>query len=115
MEEDITLPEPRRLPERTWLNDTIVSATGTDIGFRNDGTRIRLDRVEPYLRLHFVSVYVRDQERSLRFFVDQLGFKVVADARFASGNRWVEVAPADGTAVLALVRPLEGFNEDSRA
>ena len=112
-EERILPQEPHRPPESNWLTDTIVSAAGTDIGFRNDGTKIRLDRVEPYLRLHFVSVYVRDQERSLRFFVDQLGFKVVADAKFASGNRWVEVAPADGTAVLALVRPLQGFNEES--
>jgi serine phosphatase RsbU (regulator of sigma subunit)/catechol 2,3-dioxygenase-like lactoylglutathione lyase family enzyme len=99
-------------PEIGWLNDKIVSFTGTDPGFRNDGTSIRMDRVEPYLRLHFVSVYVRDQERSMRFFVDQLGFKLVVDARFASGNRWIEVAPPDGTAVLALVRPLAGFNED---
>src|SRR5207248_2905002 len=32
--------------------------------------------------------------------------------RFASGSRWIEVSPPDGTAVLALVRPMKSFNED---
>lgn len=100
-------------PTQTWLNDKLISASGTDVGFRHDGTSLRLDGVEPYLRLHFVSVYVRDQERSMRFFVDKLGFKVVADAQFASGNRWIEVAPPDGTGVLALVRPMPGFQEEN--
>jgi serine phosphatase RsbU (regulator of sigma subunit)/predicted enzyme related to lactoylglutathione lyase len=114
MSEEVgTLSESaRQLPHGDWLTDKIVSATGTDIGFRHDGTSIRIDGAEPYLRLHFVSVYVRDQERSMRFFVDQLGFKVVVDAQFASGNRWIEVAPPDGTGVLALVRPMPGFHED---
>jgi serine phosphatase RsbU (regulator of sigma subunit)/uncharacterized glyoxalase superfamily protein PhnB len=57
-------------------------------------------------------VYVSDQERTLRFFVEKLGFNVVSDVRFASGNRWVEVSPPDGTAVLALVLPMEGFHEE---
>jgi catechol 2,3-dioxygenase-like lactoylglutathione lyase family enzyme len=30
----------------------------------------------PHLRLHCVNVFVRDQDRSLRFFVDQLGFNI---------------------------------------
>jgi serine phosphatase RsbU (regulator of sigma subunit)/uncharacterized glyoxalase superfamily protein PhnB len=71
-----------------------------------------LDGGEPYLRLHFVSIYVSDQERSLRFFVNQLGFSLVSDVRFASGNRWIEVGPPDGTAILALALPLPGLNED---
>ena len=69
---------------------------------------MRLDREDPYLSLHVVLVYVRDQERSLRFFVDQLGFRVVVDRRFESGERWVEVAPADGSANISLVAPKPG-------
>jgi len=69
---------------------------------------LRLDREDPYLSLHVVLVYVRDQERSLRFFVDQLGFRVVVDRRFESGERWVEVAPADGSANISLVAPKPG-------
>jgi serine phosphatase RsbU (regulator of sigma subunit)/predicted enzyme related to lactoylglutathione lyase len=112
--EEVSLPDSsQHLPRTDWLSDTIVSvAPGAEVAFRHDGTGIRLDRTEPYLRLHFVSVYVRDQERSLRFFVDRLGYRLVVDARFASGNRWVEVAPPDGTAILALVLPMPGFHED---
>ena len=31
---------------------------------------LRLDRQEPYISLHFIMIFVRDQERSLRFYVD---------------------------------------------
>ncbi len=66
---------------------------------------VRLNREDLYLHLHFVVVFVRDQERSLRFYLDQLGFRLVVDHSFASGDRWIEVAPPDGTANLALVAP----------
>lgn len=60
---------------------------------------------QPYLRLQSVNIYVRDQERSLSFYRDQLGFRVVVDIRLQSGERWVAVAPPDGTAMLSLVTP----------
>jgi serine phosphatase RsbU (regulator of sigma subunit) len=53
-------------------------------------------------------VYVRDQDRSLEFYRDRLGFTVVADYRFASGDRFVLVEPPDGTTGLALIRPRPG-------
>jgi len=59
----------------------------------------------PILRLHCVKVFVRDQEQSLRFYVDQLGFRLVADNVLQSGERWLAVAPPDGDTVLALVAP----------
>jgi serine phosphatase RsbU (regulator of sigma subunit)/catechol 2,3-dioxygenase-like lactoylglutathione lyase family enzyme len=58
-----------------------------------------------YLRLHSVDIFVRDQERSLRFYIDQLGFQLAFDARLHTGERWVAVAPPDGTAVLTLRQP----------
>jgi len=64
-----------------------------------------LGRHDPYLRLYFVTVFVRDQDRSLRFYLDQLGFTLVLDHRLDGGERWVAVAPPDGTAMLALVTP----------
>src|SRR5215510_11782168 len=70
-----------------------------------DQFTFRLDRKDPYLRLLHVTIFVRDQDRSLRFFVDQLGFTLLADARFEDGGRWVAIGPPDGTAVLALVTP----------
>ena len=60
---------------------------------------------DPLLRLHCVNVFVRDQEQSLEFYRDQLGFRVVFDTRVQSGERWVAVAPPDGDAVLSLVAP----------
>lgn len=62
-------------------------------------------RSDPYLGIHTINVFVRDQDRSLRFYLDQLGFKVAFDARLQSGRRWVAVSPPDGTAVLALIAP----------
>jgi phosphoserine phosphatase RsbU/P len=59
----------------------------------------------PFLGLHAVNVFVRDQDESVRFYVDQLGFNLAFDARLQSGVRWVAVAPPDGTAVLALIAP----------
>jgi serine phosphatase RsbU (regulator of sigma subunit) len=58
-----------------------------------------------FLRMHAVNVYVRDQERSLRFFLDTLGFQVAFDARVESGQRLVAVSPPDGTTVLTLIQP----------
>lgn len=63
------------------------------------------DRKDPYLRLSAATVFVRDQDRSLRFYLDQLGFSLAFDARSPSGTGWVAVAPPDGTALLALVAP----------
>lgn len=59
----------------------------------------------PFLGIHAVNVFVRDQDESLRFYVDQLGFNLAFDTRMQSGDRWVAVAPPDGTAVLTLIAP----------
>jgi serine phosphatase RsbU (regulator of sigma subunit)/predicted enzyme related to lactoylglutathione lyase len=62
----------------------------------------------PYLRIFKSTVFVRNHDESLKFYVDQLGFSVVADARFDFDGRWVAVAPPDGSTVLALVAPRRG-------
>ena len=106
-------PNDNPLPRTEWLTDRIVSVEhGTKYSFRHEGAGPRSDRMGPYLSLHFANVYVRDQERSKKFFLEQMGFDLVADVRFASGNRWVEVAPPDGTASLALVVPTAGSDEE---
>src|SRR5438067_524938 len=63
------------------------------------------ERKAPYLRIHAINVYVKDQERSLRFYLDQLGFELAFDARLQSGQRWVAVSPPNGTAVLTIIQP----------
>jgi serine phosphatase RsbU (regulator of sigma subunit) len=76
-----------------------------------DESALRPDRRDPYLRFHAVKIFVRDQDRSLRFYLDQLGFSLVYDTRLQSGERWVAVAPPDGTAILALVQPRPSSRE----
>jgi len=70
-----------------------------------NGSSVRLDREDPYLRLHHVPIFVRDQDRSLRFYLDQLGFSLVIDYQFGQHGRFVLVAPPDGSALLALIAP----------
>ena len=70
-----------------------------------DGSR------NPYLAIRAINIFVRDQDRSLRFFVDQLGFQLAYDARVQSGLRWVAVAPPDGSTMLSLVAPKPGTVE----
>ena len=60
-----------------------------------------------YLRLFKSNVFVRDLDRAMKFYVDQLGFSVLAEARFEF-SRWVAVAPPDGNAILAVVVPKRG-------
>ena len=61
---------------------------------------------DPLLRIHCIRVFVRDLEQSLRFYLDQLGFRLVADTVLQSGERWLAVGPPDGSTVLALVAPV---------
>ena len=44
---------------------------------------VRLDR-DPYLTLQAVNIYVRDQDRSLQFYREQLGFDVAIDVRLVA-------------------------------
>ena len=62
----------------------------------------------PYLRLFNSTVYVRDHEQSLKFYIEQLGFTIVADVAYTLDGRWVAIAPPDGSALLALVAPRPG-------
>jgi phosphoserine phosphatase RsbU/P len=58
-----------------------------------------------FLSLHAVRIFVRDLDRSLGFYLDRLGFRLVVDTRIQSGERWVAVSPPDGSAILTLVAP----------
>src|SRR5580658_7214067 len=65
----------------------------------------------PYLRVFNATVYVRDHDQSLRFYVEQLGFSIVADVAYTRDGRWVAIAPPDGAALLALVAPKSGTDK----
>lgn len=64
-----------------------------------------------YLRVQSVNVYVRDLEKSMEFYLEQLGFELAFDVITQMGQRWVGVAPPDGTAVLTLIAPPEDSDE----
>jgi len=66
---------------------------------------LRPDRDEPYLCIQDIVVFVRNLEVSKRFYVDQLGFELLTEQCLPTGVRWIEVAPPDGNANLALVEP----------
>src|SRR6202043_2631592 len=79
-----------------------------------DAARVRPSQESPYLRIFKSTVFVRNHDRSLEFYVGQLGFSVVADTHFEFGGRWVAVAPPDGSAILALVAPKRGSENFKR-
>ena len=49
-----------------------------------------------------VAVPATDQERSLAFYTDVLGFEKTRDAPFGNGQRWIEVTPPGGGTTIAI-------------
>jgi serine phosphatase RsbU (regulator of sigma subunit)/predicted enzyme related to lactoylglutathione lyase len=88
-----------------WLR-TIITPMASDpfVSWANR-TVLRPDRDEPYLCIQDIVVFVRNLEVSKRFYVDQLGFELITEQCLPTGVRWIEVAPPDGSANLALVEP----------
>jgi serine phosphatase RsbU (regulator of sigma subunit)/predicted enzyme related to lactoylglutathione lyase len=79
--------------------------SGTRSQFLVDEPTLRVGAERQHLRVHAINIFVRDQDHSLRFYLDQLGFSLVGDVRVGSAERWVAVAPPDGSTVLSLVAP----------
>jgi catechol 2,3-dioxygenase-like lactoylglutathione lyase family enzyme len=55
-----------------------------------------------------VFVPVADQDRSLRFYVETLGFEKRGEFTYGGTHRWIEVAPPGSAIALALVPASEG-------
>jgi predicted enzyme related to lactoylglutathione lyase len=49
-----------------------------------------------------IAIPVTDQERSLAFYTEVLGFEKTVDAPFGPGQRWIEVSPPGGGTTLAI-------------
>jgi serine phosphatase RsbU (regulator of sigma subunit)/catechol 2,3-dioxygenase-like lactoylglutathione lyase family enzyme len=85
---------------------------------------LRAALLQPFLRLNFVTLWVRDQERSRQFFVEKLSFEPIVDVQIPGGGRWIVVAPpaagwlpgtaGTGLPGIALVVPPEGSSENQR-
>jgi catechol 2,3-dioxygenase-like lactoylglutathione lyase family enzyme len=65
-------------------------------------TKTRLDRIS------LVALESADQDRSIDFYVNKLGFEKRTDLAFGGNYRWVEVYPPHGLAGIALAPPREG-------
>src|ERR1700690_2676180 len=55
--------------------------------------------------LKFVSIPVRNQDSSLKFFTEKLGFKVMTDQFFTPTQRWIELGIPGAETGLALFTP----------
>ena len=54
---------------------------------------LRAALLQPFVRLNFVTLWVRDQERSRQFFLEKLAFEAIVDVPTPEGGRWIIVAP----------------------
>jgi catechol 2,3-dioxygenase-like lactoylglutathione lyase family enzyme len=65
----------------------------------------------PMIRgIKFVSIPVRDQDVSLRFFTEKLGLKVATDQPFSATQRWIELMIPGAETRLVLFTP-DGFED----
>jgi len=55
--------------------------------------------------IKFVSVPVRDQDASLKFFTEKLGFKIATDQPFNEKQRWIELLIPGANTGLVLFTP----------
>ena len=55
-----------------------------------------------------VIIPVSDQDKSLEFYTEKLGFEVRADVPFGEADRWLEVAPPGSAAAIAIMPPRPG-------
>jgi lactoylglutathione lyase len=64
--------------------------------------------------LHTVALYVADQDRAKRFYVDMLGFELGADQPGMGGiGRWIEVAPK-GAQTSFMLADANGWHKQDR-
>ena len=64
--------------------------------------------------LHTVALYVADQDRAKRFYVDTLGFELNADQPGMGGiGRWIEVAPP-GAQTSFMLADAAGWSKQDR-
>lgn len=66
---------------------------------------------DPHLSIHHVHVFVRDLDRSIGFFTEQLGFRKLFDHYTENVGRFVAVAPPHGNTILGLIAPQPGSAE----
>ena len=56
-------------------------------------------------QVKLVNIPVKDQDRSLAFYTEKLGFSVVTDQPFGEGQRWIELGIPGGDTKVVLFTP----------
>src|SRR5215813_2160855 len=79
-------------------------ASGAPLSWTNRSV-LRPERDASYLCIQDIVVFVRNLEISRQFYLEKLGFELITEQVLPTGVRWIEVAPPDGSANLALVEP----------
>jgi predicted enzyme related to lactoylglutathione lyase len=55
--------------------------------------------------IKFVGIPVSDQDRSLKFYTEQLGFEIATDQPMGPGKRWIELRTANSQTRVVLFTP----------
>jgi len=86
LEASVKLGQARKIASETFPGSQVEIIVGfmrnSALQHWQDRTNYDVVRSDAYLRLQSVVVFVRDQDQSLKFYVDQLGFSVTFDSRF---------------------------------
>jgi predicted enzyme related to lactoylglutathione lyase len=72
-------------------------------GWRRSSTKKGAAKMITHLK--FASIPVSDQDRSLAFFTEKLGFRVATDQPFNEKQRWIELRVGDSETKLVLFTP----------
>src|SRR5262245_7232094 len=92
------------------MADTLACLTHWGVPHSADGDQAG---PRPYLGIHGAEIFVRDQNQSLEFYVEKLGFRILVDAQIGGQNRCLAISPPDHSTVLVLVNASKDL-ENSR-
>lgn len=59
-------------------------------------------------KIRLAGVWVKDQDKSLDFYLNKLGFEKQADIKMDNGFRWIEVRPPNAETAITLAKPYPG-------
>lgn len=66
-----------------------------------------------FTHLSIVSIPVSDQEKSKRFYAEQLGFQVIRDDHMGPDRRWIQLRPSGARTSIVLVTWFPGMSPGS--
>lgn len=80
-----------------WLIAPLLGLAIWSVGISKEGKVIR--------GIKIVSIPVRNQDVSLKFYTEKMGFKVATDQPMGNGQRWIELLIPGSDSSLALFTP----------